>query len=100
MTCLFQRPPTLPLQPSTLPQQEKKLTNKVLPGVGSVERVVDNSNDPIKHSGVQRLGSGRNGKSHLVFVLTLFDKIFADLQQEETKMFEYGQTTEMDNDKS
>merc|ERR1719282_1169545 len=54
-------------------------TNKVLPGVGSVERVIDKSNDPIEHSGVQRLGSGRNGKSHLVFILTLFDEIFADL---------------------
>merc|ERR1719282_444588 len=55
-------------------------TDELFPWIRRVKRVIDKSNDPIEHSGVQRLGSGRNGKCHLVFVLTLFDKIFADLQ--------------------
>merc|ERR1712142_1271565 len=55
-------------------------TDEILPGVGRVERVVDKGNDPIEHTGKERLRSGGNGESHLLQILTLLDEIFADLQ--------------------
>ena len=33
-----------------------------------------------KIPGVERLGGGRNGKSNLVLILSLFDEVLADLQ--------------------
>merc|ERR1739838_1017853 len=55
-------------------------TNEILPRVGRVDRVVDKSNNPIEHTGEERLGSGGNGESHLLQILTLLHEIFADLQ--------------------
>merc|ERR1719312_1959119 len=55
-------------------------TDEVLPGIGGVQRVVDEGDDPVKHTGEERLGSGRNGEVHLVNVLALLDEILADLQ--------------------
>merc|ERR1719383_68051 len=55
-------------------------TDEVLPGIGGVQRVVDKGDDPVKHTGEERLGSGRNGEVDLVNVLALLDEILADLQ--------------------
>merc|ERR1719414_1561459 len=55
-------------------------TDEVPPGVGGVQGVVDKSDDPVEHTGKEGLGGGRNGKVDLVYVLTLLDKVLADLQ--------------------
>merc|ERR1712142_458726 len=55
-------------------------TDEVLPGIGGVQRVVDKGDDPVKHTGEEGLGSGRNGEVDLVNVLALLDEILADLQ--------------------
>merc|ERR1712142_408017 len=55
-------------------------TDEVLSGIGRVQRIVDKSDDPIEHTGKKGLGSGRNGEVDLVNVLTLLDKVLADLQ--------------------
>merc|ERR1712198_86365 len=55
-------------------------TDEVLPGVGGVQGVVDKGNNPVKHTGEEGLGSGRNGEVDLINVLALLDEVLADLQ--------------------
>merc|ERR1712131_11169 len=55
-------------------------TNEVLPGVRGVQGVVDKKDDPIEHTGEEGLGGGGDGKGNLLQILTLLDKILADLQ--------------------
>merc|ERR1719334_458370 len=50
-------------------------TNKVFPGIGSVERVVDLSDNPVEETGKEGLGGGRDGESHLVHILSLLDEV-------------------------
>merc|ERR1719193_200291 len=54
--------------------------DEVLPGVGRVQGVVDQSHDPVEHTSEQGFGSGRHGEVDLIHVLTLLDEILADLQ--------------------
>merc|ERR550519_217630 len=54
--------------------------DEILPRVGGVEGVVDESDDPIEHPGKERLASGGDGEVDLVHVLSLLDEILADLQ--------------------
>merc|ERR1712131_344731 len=55
-------------------------TNEVLPGVRGVQGVVDKKDDPIEHTGEEGLGGSGDGKGNLLQILTLLDKILADLQ--------------------
>merc|ERR1712002_669543 len=55
-------------------------TDEVFSGVGSIERIVDFGDDPVKETGEERLGSGRNGESNLVNVLALLHVVLTDLQ--------------------
>merc|ERR1712198_757420 len=55
-------------------------TDEVLPGVRGVQGVVDKKDDPIEHTGEEGLGGGGDGKGNLLQILTLLDKILADLQ--------------------
>merc|ERR1712168_371427 len=55
-------------------------TNEIFSGVRSVQRVVDEQDDPVEHTGKERLASGRNGEVDLVQILALLDKVLADLQ--------------------
>ena len=59
------------------------LTNKVFAWIRGVERIVDEADDPIKKPGVERLGGGRNGKRHLILVLTLLHVILSHLETDE-----------------
>ena len=54
--------------------------DEVLPRVGRVQGVVDEEHDPVKETGEEGLGSGRNGEVDLIHVLTLLDEVLADLQ--------------------
>merc|ERR1719295_423511 len=54
--------------------------DEILSRIGGVQRVVDKGNNPIEHTGEEGLGSGGDGESHLLQILTLLDEIFADLQ--------------------
>merc|ERR1719347_356532 len=54
--------------------------DEILPGVGRVQGVVDQQDDPIEHTGEKGLGSGGNGEADLVNVLALLDEVLADLQ--------------------
>merc|ERR1719391_960587 len=55
-------------------------TDKVLPGVGGVQGVVDEGDNPVKHTGEEGLGSSRNGEVDLINILALLDEVLADLQ--------------------
>merc|ERR1712042_108292 len=55
-------------------------TNEILSGIGGVEGVVDQQDDPVEHTGKEGLGSGRNGEVDLVNILALLDEVLADLQ--------------------
>merc|ERR1712168_766295 len=68
------------IQLENLKTGDVKHTDEVLPGVGSVQGVVDKQDDPIEHTGEERLGGGRDGEGNLLQILTLLDEIFADLQ--------------------
>merc|ERR1719348_2488421 len=55
-------------------------TDEILSGIGGVEGVVDQQDDPVEHTGKEGLGGGRNGEVDLVHVLALLDEVLADLQ--------------------
>merc|ERR1719428_1289820 len=55
-------------------------TDEISSGVGRVQGVVDQQDDPIEHTGEEGLGGGGNGEADLVNVLALLDEILADLQ--------------------
>ena len=54
-------------------------TDEMLPLVLGVQGLVDTSDQPGEHTGVQHLGQGSDGVQNLIFALSLDDEFSSDL---------------------